>query len=60
MRIFEIVKTLLGSETKEKPKQIIGCYSPNFVYYCKLDSGDFCGLQCASEHGEFIYSGKED
>lgn len=38
--------------------KIIGCRMPNTTFYCKLDSGEWCGLECGMEHGDYIYGDK--
>lgn len=39
---------------------IIGCYTKNTVYYCDIGNGNECGLLCGLEHGDYIYSAKEE
>lgn len=52
------ITDLLKRYKNTPPRKIIGCVVGNSVYYCKLNSGMCCGLECGIEHGNFIFSAK--
>lgn len=63
-RYINLVKQLLCKKTPHPCMDVIGCYiggrSKDNIYYCDIGNGQKCGLECSTEHGEYIYSGKEE
>ena len=57
--MIQLLKSLFHKPTHH-PQYIIGCYTKNTVYYCDIGNGNKCGLLCEVEHGDYIYSAKEE